>query len=169
MLLEGLSRGDDIFDIIGRLPHAAAQDPHSAPVSPQEAVRAVSPQTPVRSNPATGTGAISVSGDPGGFVPEFEKRLNRMIAASGGRLKVTSGYRSVAHQAELFKAAVQKYGSEEAARKWVAPPGKSQHGKGMAADIGGDLNWAHKNASKFGLHFPMPWEKWHIELQGSRG
>jgi LAS superfamily LD-carboxypeptidase LdcB len=92
-----------------------------------------------------------------------------MIADSGGRLRMTSGYRSQAHQAQLFKAAVAKYGSEEAARKWVAPPGKSKHGAGEAADLAGDLNWAHANAKKYGLHFPMPWEKWHIELVGSRG
>jgi hypothetical protein len=169
MLLEGLSRGDDIYDIISMLPKAAAQDPVSAPVSPQEAVRAARPQQAVSQQPQNATGAVNVSGDPGGFVPEFEKRLNRMLAASGGRVRLTSGYRSQQKQAQLFAAAVQKYGSEEAARKWVAPPGKSKHGAGVAGDLAGDLDWAHRNAKKFGLHFPMPWEKWHIELVGSRG
>jgi hypothetical protein len=169
MLLEGLTRGDDIYDLIGRLPTAAAQDPSSAPVSPQEAVSAARPQRPVRPSPQNPTRAVNASGDPGGFVPEFEKRLNRMIADSGGRIRLTSGYRSQAHQARLFAAAVQKYGSEEAARKWVAPPGKSKHGEGMAGDLAGDLDWAHRNARKYGLHFPMSWEKWHIELAGSRG
>jgi hypothetical protein len=169
MLLEGLAKGDDIYDIISMLPKAAAQDPVSAPVSPQEAVSAVRPQQPVSPHPQNATGAVNASGDPGGFVPEFEKRLNRMVAASGGRIRMTSGYRSQSHQARLFADAVKRYGSEEAARKWVAPPGKSKHGAGMAADLAGDLDWAHRNARKFGLHFPMSWEKWHVELQGSRG
>src|ERR1044072_6685491 len=86
-----------------------------------------------------------------------------MINASGGRLHITSGFRSVAQQQQLWDAAVKKYGSAAAARKWVAPPGDSHHNKGVAADLGGDLAWAHANAARFGLKFPMPWEAWHIE------
>jgi hypothetical protein len=108
------------------------------------------------------------TGDPGGMVPDFSRRLEQMVAASGGRLQINSGYRSTQHQAQLFAAAVKKYGSEAAARKWVAPPGKSRHNHGMAADLGGDLSWAHANAGRFGLTFPMSWEPWHVELQGAR-
>lgn len=104
-----------------------------------------------------------------GLNPEFQQRLMQMIAASGGRLKITSGYRSVARQQQLFDAAVKKYGSVAKARRMVAPPGKSNHNKGLAADLGGDLEWAHQNAARFGLYFPMGWEKWHVELQGTRG
>lgn len=160
-LIQGLARGDDIFSLLSSIPQGGAQ-PQKAPTRPQE--RVSGPAAP----PAAPATPQNATDDPGGFVPEFEKRLNRMVADSGGRLRVTSGYRSQQHQARLFAAAVQKYGSEEAARKWVAPPGKSQHGHGMAADLGGDLNWAHKNARKYGLHFPMSWEKWHVELEGSR-
>jgi hypothetical protein len=37
---------------------------------------------------------------------------------------------------------------------------------GIAADLHGDLGWAHAHASEHGLRFPMPWEKWHIEPSG---
>lgn len=98
---------------------------------------------------------------------DFAGRLNQMLAASEGRITINSGYRSEERQAELFAAAIQKYGSEAAARKWVAPPGKSNHNFGLAADLGysGDgEQWAHKNAANFGLHFRMSHEPWHIEM-----
>lgn len=48
-------------------------------------------------------------------------------------LYVVSAFRSVARQRELYQAAVRKYGSERAARKWVAPPGCSNHGPSLDA------------------------------------
>jgi hypothetical protein len=55
----------------------------------------------------------------------------------------------------------------------VAPPGNSQHNHGNAADLGylspDALEWAHTNAGKYGLAFPLKNENWHIELAGARG
>lgn len=48
--------------------------------------------------------------------------------AKGMGLFVVSAFRSIAKQEQLFAAAVRKYGSEKAARMWVAPPGRSNHG-----------------------------------------
>ena len=88
-------------------------------------------------------------------------------------LEIGSGFRSVERQAELFNAAVQKYGSEAAARKWVAPPGKSMHNHGSAVDLAyvtpEARQWAHTNAGNFGLSFPMAHEPWHVELTDARG
>lgn len=103
-----------------------------------------------------------------GLNKDFERALNQLIKDSGGRIKITSGYRDPERQAELFRDAVKKYGSEKAARKWVAPPGKSNHNHGLAADISGDRAWAHKNAAKYGLVFPMAHEPWHIEPINAR-
>ena len=55
--------------------------------------------------------------------------------ALGPGLQVYSGFRSPELQAQLYQNALQKYGSEEAARKWVAPPGRSKHNTGEAADL----------------------------------
>lgn len=99
---------------------------------------------------------------------DFAGRLNQLMQHCGG-ISIQSAYRSPEHQAQLWSAALKKYGSEAAARKWVAPPGKSNHGKGLAVDLGGNLACAHKNARQFGLHFPMGWEPWHIEPFGAVG
>lgn len=98
----------------------------------------------------------------------FAERLQALIRAAGGRVWVNSGYRSVQRQRELWDAAVKKYGSAEKARKWVAPPGRSNHNHGIAADLGGDLRLAARLAPKFGLRFPMAHEPWHIEPIGAR-
>lgn len=103
-----------------------------------------------------------------GLSMPFGSALDQMIAASGGKIWVVSGFRSVERQAQLFANAKRKYGSEAAARKWVAPPGKSNHNKGEAADLGGDLALAHRLAPQFGLVFPMSHEPWHIERAGTR-
>lgn len=109
----------------------------------------------------------------GGLNPSFETALNQLIADSNGKISISSGYRSPERQAQLWEEALQKYGDPEIADNWVARPGKSNHGRGIAADLrfadDAVRNWAHKNAVKYGLHFPMSWENWHIEpLKGGR-
>ena len=108
-----------------------------------------------------------------GLDASFASRLKALIDASGGRVSIYSGYRSVETQTELWNESLTKYGSEDAARQWVAPPGKSNHNHGWAADLGyvdGEAReWVHANASRFGLHFPMSWEPWHIEPAEARG
>ena len=106
--------------------------------------------------------------DTTGMDPDFASKLQGLVNASNGRIWINSGFRSVERQTQLFANAVRKYGSEQAARKWVAPPGKSNHNKGVAADLGGDMALAHRLASQFGLVFPMSWEPWHIEPPNAR-
>jgi hypothetical protein len=55
----------------------------------------------------------------------------------------------------------------------AAPPGRSMHEVGLAADLVGDLNWVVQNAHKYGLkHFKdVNGEAWHVqpaELPNSR-
>ncbi|RVI43669.1 D-alanyl-D-alanine carboxypeptidase family protein [Sinorhizobium meliloti] len=104
--------------------------------------------------------------------PQFQSRLAEFLAAAqeqAGNIVITSGARSIERQAELWQQALQKYGSEEAARKWVAPPGRSQHNQGRAADLQFETDavrdWAHANAEAYGLVFRLQNESWHIELQ----
>ena len=80
---------------------------------------------------------------------------------------VFSGYRPPWYQKRLFDAAVKKYGSEAAARKWVAPPGKSRHGKkdGQGAvDVTPESSGAQLDEASERLFRPMSWEPWHVQL-----
>lgn len=109
-----------------------------------------------------------------GMADPFQQALARMLqdAPAEVKLGITSGYRSPEVQAKLWEEALAKYGSPEAARKWVAPPGSSQHNHGNAADLKfmspEAQEWAHQNAERYGLAFPLSNEAWHVELAGAR-
>ncbi len=111
-----------------------------------------------------------------GMNPKFSSALARMFAEAPPEiqqsLRIGSGYRSNDRQAQLWQAALAKYGDEATARRWVAPPGRSLHNHGYAADLKYlspvAQDWAHKNAPKYGLAFPLSNEAWHVELAGAR-
>jgi LAS superfamily LD-carboxypeptidase LdcB len=102
----------------------------------------------------------------------------RGAGISGQLLLPVSGYRSSKRQKQLFAAAVARYGSPAAARKWVAPPGSSAHQSGRAVDfyLGGRnssgnvaalrrtpaYKWLAANAVRFGF-YPYDAEPWHWE------
>jgi len=115
----------------------------------------------------------AITGMQGGFRDGLAAMFQAAPPEIQAQLKIGSGFRSNERQAELFQAAVAKYGSPEAARKWVAPPGNSQHNHGNAADLkfGSDAarEWVHANAGQFGLAFPLSHEPWHVEYAGARG
>lgn len=114
----------------------------------------------------------------------FAARIAGLFSSAPENIKaglgIYSGARSVERQAELWQQALVKYGSEAEARKWVAPPGKSMHNHGTAADLSYNgqslsrapahvVNWLHENAGNFGLKFPLGNENWHIEDGSTRG
>jgi len=103
---------------------------------------------------------------------EFHGNLDRLISDAPGKVWVNSGYRSNERQAQLYDAAIKKYGSETAARHNVAPPGRSMHNHDLASDLGYESDdvkkWVHENAANYGLHFPMGHEPWHVEPIGAR-
>lgn len=128
-------------------------------------------------------GAAARSDSFTGLQPEFAASVYRMVQdahAAGIPLQITSAYRSPEVQARLYQNALKKYGSEQAARKWVAPPGKSKHNSGMAVDfaVNGSLlrdanspaaQWIKANAARYGLAVPMEWEPWQVEPMNARG
>ena len=97
-------------------------------------------------NDGNGDSQITFGGGPKGDGPESWSRMDveakvglmRLQKKFGKKLTIVSAYRSTEKQARLFAEAVQKYGSEAAARKKVAPPGSSKHETGTALDI----NWS---------------------------
>lgn len=121
-----------------------------------------------------------------GLRHEMQERVAALLQAAEqelgpGSLRITSAYRSPELQAQLYERALERYGSEAEARRWVAPPGRSQHNFGTAVDFaneGGGLlrdpdsreaQWLRQNAARFGLAVPMDWEPWQVELAGARG
>jgi hypothetical protein len=77
-------------------------------------------------------------------------RMERAARADGATLLITSGYRSDAEQAELFRRNPDP--------RWVAPPGKSLHRYGTELDLGppSAYGWLAANAGRF--HFTQRYE-----------
>jgi len=96
--------------------------------------------------------------------PAFAASLQQLIAANNG-ITPFSGFRSIERQRQLWEA------SDKSGRM-VARPGHSQHNFGRAVDLryadDAARQFAHANAAKFGLNFPMSYEPWHVEPIGAR-
>ena len=88
-------------------------------------------------------------------------------AADGVEFVVDSGWRSPAYQAQLFREAVSKYGSEQEAVRWVATPKTSAHVSGDAVDIGPSAAaaWLSEHGAAYGLCQTYGNEPWHYELR----
>ena len=122
-----------------------------------------------------GFGAISESTTAAGITNEIHPVLLARFEAArisalreGAHLYMTSGFRSEERQATLFAEAIDKYGSESEAAKWVLPPQFSHHPDGLAIDVNypGDragAKWLEINGSRFGLCRVYANEWWHFE------
>jgi len=115
--------------------------------------------------------------------PKMQSRLMNMFRANPN-IGIGGGGRSEDQQRKMFleryrrtskKTDVEWDGSywEHVSGAAAAPPGRSMHEIGLAADLVGDMNWIKENASKFGLRsfYDVNSEPWHVqpaELPGSR-
>ena len=106
--------------------------------------------------PATGL-------DPG-LQAAFE-RARRAAEAAGHTLVVNSGWRSPERQQQLLDQEIRKRGSVAAATRWVFPPDRSMHVRGLAIDVGdgGAADWLKEHGARFGLCHTLAWEWWHFE------
>lgn len=103
--------------------------------------------------------------------PILLQRFNAAYLAAkreGVNMYITSGFRSLSRQELLFEKAVDKYGDETEAAKWVLPAPYSHHPQGLAIDVNypGDRSgaqWLELNGSKFGLCRVYANEWWHFE------
>jgi D-alanyl-D-alanine carboxypeptidase len=102
--------------------------------------------------------------------PELLAAIQRAAADADAEeipFRVTSGWRSPEYQARLLSEAVQVYGSEEEARRWVSTPEASLHVSGDAIDIG-DFDatyWLSLHGAAYGLCQIYANERWHFELR----
>ena len=88
-------------------------------------------------------------------------------ADDGVELLIISGRRSAEEQAQLFREAIAKYGSEEEAARWVARPETSAHVSGDAVDVGpaDAAAWLSDHGAAYGLCRIYRNEPWHFELR----
>jgi len=108
-----------------------------------------------------GAGAGPAVAGAQGLAGEFRTKLEALIAAIPG-ISITSGFRTNAEQARLYAEKPHL----------AAPPGRSNHEFGLAADLRFATPEAraeaHRRAGEFGMRFPMGHEPWHIEPVGAR-
>lgn len=105
-----------------------------------------------------------------GLHPVLGEAVRKLLAAGRGSVVLSSGWRSTDRQTKLWQDALRRYGSAERADDWVARPGSSMHERGLAVDLGGDVELATRLVGELGLplHRPLPHEPWHFELVGAR-
>jgi D-alanyl-D-alanine carboxypeptidase len=117
--------------------------------------------------------------------------MTEQARADGAEIIPISGFRSSEYQETLFQRAVIRYGSEDAAVRWVARPGRSEHQTGLAIDLGDGktpaydveppfeetpaFDWLQRNAARFGFELSYPrnnprgvhYEPWHWRFVGT--
>lgn len=101
--------------------------------------------------------------------PRLLDALDRAAAAAADRdviFTLTDGWRSERYQQSLFDDAVQKYGSEDEASKWVKRGDESKHVRGEAVDIAtaDAMDWLSRFGGEYGLCQVYANEAWHFEL-----
>lgn len=130
-----------------------------------------------------------------GMQPETEEAYLQMFddaAAEGLSFELVSGFRSYDYQAELYNNYVQRDG-KEAADKYSAEPGHSEHQTGLAIDVGSydsavllqtsfeytpEFEWLEQHAHEYGFIIRYMkgkeditgymYEPWHLRYVGDK-
>ena len=88
---------------------------------------------------------------------------NAYKAAHGGRsIDANYGYRTYDQQVYFWNCYKTKSCNNG---NLAARPGTSNHGWGLAFDVGGDKAWLHRNGPKYGFEFNVPGEDWHMDYK----
>lgn len=112
-----------------------------------------------------GTGAGPLKVEPGvdvknlhpGMSAKLQAAAKDFFAATGNKLQVNSGFRSIEEQAALYK---------QKGPQWAARPGAQMHNYGVAVDIqSSQANYMSQSGilKKNGLTRPIGHEPWHVE------
>lgn len=113
------------------------------------------------------------------------KKMQADAGSQGVKLTIISGFRSISSQEGLFQNQIKRKGGIQAAARYSAPPGHSEHHTGYALDIGDGSNpgndlkvafestpayqWLARNAPQYGFELSFPrgnsqgvsYEPWH--------
>lgn len=89
----------------------------------------------------------------------------------GTTITIVDGWRSLRYQEYLFGQAVQKYGSEHEAERWVKRGADSAHVSGHAVDIGtaDAMDFLSRFGSEWGICQIYANEAWHFERATTPG
>ena len=111
-----------------------------------------------------------------GMHPTMQQRVRDLIEASDGRVGLGQGLRDPSQQLQMFlnRHVVDPNGKYTyAGQRWsrlpgvaaAAPPGKSMHEIGLAADMTGDMGWLHDHVARFDLQTfeNVNNEPWHVQ------
>lgn len=109
-----------------------------------------------------------VDEEPGGLRPDVLaawQRLRAAASAQGVQLCLQDGKRSIAQQQAEFTDAVRRFGTPELAGRYVLPPEKSMHVKGIAVDVQplAAAGWVERNGGALGWCRRYQNEEWHFE------
>ncbi len=109
-----------------------------------------------------------VDEQPVGLRPDVLEAWNTLRAKASRQnvsLCVNDGKRSRGQQQREFDNAVQRFGTAELAGRYVLPPEKSMHVKGIAVDIQplASAAWVETNGGALGWCRRYDNEKWHFE------
>ena len=98
---------------------------------------------------------------------EALRRAASAAARDGITFNVNSGWRSPEYQDQLLREAISRYGSAEAAARWVATAATSPHVSGDAVDLGPTdaARWLSGQGAEYGLCQIYRNEPWHYELR----
>ncbi|WP_173849954.1 D-alanyl-D-alanine carboxypeptidase family protein [Lentzea albidocapillata] len=111
--------------------------------------------------------------EPEGLRPEVLHawlQLRQKASEQGVKLCLNDGKRSRQQQQAEFDEAVEKFGTEELASKYVLnPPDRSMHVIGLAVDIQPieSAKWVEKNGGALGWCRRYENEQWHFEYDSS--
>lgn len=89
----------------------------------------------------------------------------------GTPITIADGWRSERYQETLFAQAVQQYGSEEEAERWVKRGADSAHVRGDAVDIAtaDAMDFLNRFGAEWGLCQTYANEMWHFERSTEPG
>ena len=111
-----------------------------------------------------------------GMHPQMRERVRELIVASDGRVGLGQGLRDPKQQLQMFLSRHVpdpngthtydgKRWSRLAGMAAAAPPGKSMHEIGLAADMTGDMGWLREHVASFNLQTfeNVNDEPWHVQ------
>lgn len=100
------------------------------------------------------------------FRHRFALAVTAIRAELGISVSIVSAFRSRAQQQYLYDGWLRRLPGFNLA----APPGNSNHERGLAIDIAPNSTPAMRDVfARYGLHFPVKGEPWHVEPRSARG